>query len=496
MERQQVIRAFFAAAALLAPAVAHCRADGLTIRQCIEAAYGLSPALVSEQLDVDAAGQEIIRQRTALLPSLSASMYAGYINGNPVSPFAIITGEDIENGIVNGNTREVTTTTTRTTTTATGKTRTGTTNSAAIATTTQLPHQLLRADFAPFSTEHIELDYALFQNGSILGLNDAPAVAYARAAKQGLEWTRKLGEEKVVFDLCNAFFIAQWYQRKLARDEARVHFSQERLDIVKLQYQLQLMLVQDVALAKTQLEQDENTLAATKRSVRDSWAVLAIMIGQPTRRVAKLGGNPPAFPALPELDGLLAAARTQHPSVGLEQSVVEQARATYRLDQAALYPTVNLATSYTFGQNLDHIDASSANSPSLYAAGVTVNVPIFDWGSKLAEERESRIKVRSAQADEDQLKMDISTAIARLYDAIHALDMQLATAIENQVSNENAAQLARQQASAGALNQFAVVTAEETLLSAEDTVENTRLAELETYTQLEQAAGGAWKWQQ
>jgi outer membrane protein TolC len=37
---------------------------------------------------------------------------------------------------------------------------------------------------------------------------------------------------------------------------------------------------------------------------------------------------------------------------------------------------------------------------------------------------------------------------------------------------------------------------EETLLTAEDTAENTRLEALETYTQLEQAAGGAWKWEQ
>ena len=494
MERQAVIRAL--AAAVLLMAGAHCMADGLTLRQCIDAAYGLSPALKSELLDIDAAGQEIIKQRTALLPSLTASAYSGVMNGNPISPFAIVTGEDIENGLVSGNTREVQTSTTRTTTTAKGKSRTGTTNSSTVANTTALPHQLLRADWAPYSTEHVELDYPLFQNGSILGLNDAPAIAYARAAKQGLVWTRQLGEEKVVFDLCNAFFIAQWYQEKLARDEARVHFSQKRLEIVKLQFQLQLMLQQDVDLAKTQLEQDEATLTATKRTVRDSWAVLAVMIGQPAQRVAKLGGNPPAFPTLPPLDGLLKAASELHPSIGLQQSVIDQARATYKLDQAALYPTVAAATSYTFAQNLAHIDSSSANAPSLYAAGVTVNVPIFDWGSRLAEERESRIKLSSAQAQEDQVKMDISTAIARLYDGIHMLDMQLATAIESQVSDANATQLARQQAATGALAQLAVVTDEETLLSAEDTVENTRLAELETYTQLEQAAGGAWKWQQ
>jgi len=483
-----------AAAAAILLGAGPCEAGGLTLRQCIDEAYGLSPALKAEQLDIDAAGDEIIRQRTALLPSVSASMMAGVIDGYPVSPFSIVTGEDLENGQVGGSQRQVATTTVRTTTTAGGKTRTGETTSEQNVTSSTEAKQLHRADMAPLSTEHIELDYPLFQNGSILGLNDAPAVASARAAKQGLEWTRKLGEEKVVFDLCNAFFIAEWYQQKLGRDEARVYFSRQRLDIVKLQYQLQLMLAQDVELAKAQLAADEETLAATKQSVRDSYAVLAVLIGEPAGRVAKLEGSGPAFPELPALDALLREARTEHPAVGEQEAVVDAARATYRLDQAALLPAVNLSTSYTLGQNLGHLSTASADTPALYAAGVTVNVPIFDWGSRLAEEREARTKIGAEEARESQVEMDVSTAIAKLYDAIHDLERQLAGATEAEVTANNAAALSREQRATGALNQLAVVTAEETLLAAQESVETTRLAELETYTQLEQAAGGAWRW--
>jgi outer membrane protein TolC len=357
-----------------------------------------------------------------------------------------------------------------------------------------LPRQLHRADFAPLGIEQIRLDYPLFQNGSILGLNDAPAVASARAAKQGLEWTRKLGEEKVVFDLSNAFFIAQWYQQKLARDEARVYFSRQRLEIVKLQYQLQLMLAQDVGLAKAELASDEQTLASTKQSVRDSWADLALLIGQPATRVARLEGNPPSFPTLPALDGLLDRAREQHPAVGVQRSVVDQTQAAYRLSQAALLPAVGLSTGYSLGQNLGHLSTASADTPALYAAEIAVNVPVFDWGSRLAAERESRTKVGAEEAREAQVKLDVTTTIAKLYDGIHDLERQFMTLVAAQVSAANAAQLAREQRATGALNQLALVTAEETLLAAEETVENTRLTELQAYTQLEQAAGGAWRW--
>jgi outer membrane protein TolC len=482
------------AAALLA--AAHCEGAGLTLRQCIDAAYGLSPALKAEQFDIDAAGQEIIRQRTALLPSVNATASAQVIDGYSVSPFAVATGEDIDEGLLGVNSRQVETTTTRTTTNAKGKTNTAEVSSDKSVNAETLPRQLHRADFAPLGLEQIRLDYPLFQNGSILGLNDAPAVASARAVKQGLEWTRDLGEEKVVFDLCNAFFIAQWYQRKLARDEARVHFSTQRVDIITLESQLKLMLEQDVELAKAQLAADEQTLNSTRQSVKDSWAVLALLIGQPPDRVARLDGNPPAFPALPGLAGLLERAREEHPAVGVQQSVVDTARATYRLDQAALLPSVNFSTSYSLGQNLGHLSTSSAEAPALYAAAVTVSVPVFDWGSRLAEERESRTKVVAEQARESQVKMDVSTVIAKLYDAVDDLEQQFTASVAAQVSADNAARLARQQRSLGAVDQLTLAGLEEALLSAEDTVENTRLTELENYTQLEQAAGGAWRWTQ
>jgi len=485
---------FFLLLLLLSALPAH--AAGLTLRQCIDAAYGLSPNLKAEQLDIEAAGQEIIRQRTALLPSVNASLFAGLVDGYPISPFAIVTGEDIENGQIGGTTRQVETNTVRTTTTAKGVTHTGETTSVSEIDSSTQSRQLHRADMAPYSYEHVELDYPLFQNGSILGLNDAPAIANARAVQHGLEWTRKLGEEKVVFDLCNAFFIAQWYQQKLARDEARVYFSRQRVDIVKLQVQLQLMLQQDLELAKAQLAADEQTLSSTRQSVTDSFAVLAVLIGQPTSHVLALEGRSPAFPALPALDGLLKNVQQSHPAVGVQQSVVDQAHATYRLDQAALLPSVNLATSYSLGQNLGHLSTSSADTPGLYAAGVTVNVPIFDWGSRLAAEREARTKIGAEEDRQSQVKMDVSSAIARLYDGVHDLERQFMTFVEAQVAADNAAHLAREQRAAGSLDQLSLVTAEEALLSAEDTVESTRLAELETYTQLEQAAGGAWRWAQ
>lgn len=490
MKRRFLLAAAGLLAALFLP---HAFADGLTLHQCLDAAYGLSPNLKAARLDIDAAGQEIIHQRTALLPVLSGGITTEVLNGNLVSPFAIATGQDLENGLAGASSgRDVTKETDRITTNAAG--RVVRTQSSSTEVQAQSAPSSRRANFAPIGIQHIDLNYALFQNGSILGLNDAPNVAAARAAKRQLEWTKTLDEEKVVFDLCNAFFIAQWYQEKLARDEARVYFSKQRVEIVKLQFELQLKLAQDVELARAELTADEQALSSTRQSVHDSYAVLASLIGQPPGQVAQLERERPRFNTLPPLDALLKQASLRHPAIGVQETVVDIEAEKYRLAVAGLLPSANLSTSYAVGENLAHISSTSTDTPMLYTAGLVVNVPIFDWGSQLAAVRESRLKVGAEQAREEQVKMSVATNLAKLYSAVHDLERQLASGVQARVNAGNAAALARQQRAAGNLDQLSLVEAETAFLNAEDAVENTLLAELEEYAALQNAAGGAWNW--
>jgi multidrug efflux system outer membrane protein len=300
----------------------------------------------------------------------------------------------------------------------------------------------------------------------------------------------------VVFDLCNAFFITQWFQLKVARDEATVHFSEQRVEITQMLFKLQLKLQQDVDLAKAMLVADQQMLTATKQSVRDSYAVLALLIGRPATPVLRLDAKRPSFSTLPPLQDLLRIAREKHPSVGVQRSVADYAVAKLRLDQAGLLPQATFNTNYAVGENFAELAASNANTPTRYAAGVSVSVPIFDWGSQLAQVRESRVKLEAEKARLAQVQMDVSTALARLYDTEHNLEQQLSTEIATQVSTENSARLAREQRTAGVVDQLTLANAEINLLTAEGITEATRLLELQNYAALQQAAGGVWSWVQ
>ena len=478
MDSLKILRLVLAGSAVcLCPArgsdVSPAPAGGvLTLKQCVDAAYGLSPALKAEQLDIDAGGQEIIRQRTALLPSATAAAFGGVVDGYALSLSAVVTGQHL------GNAAFIRTVT-----------------PGALAESQNRSTFLTnRADWAPYGVQRVEIDYGLFQGGSILGLNHAPTIAAAQASKTGLEWTRKLGEEKVVFDLSNAYFMAQWFQQKTARDEARVHFAREQLEITRSMFELELKLTQDVDLAKAELSAEEQTLSSDRQAVRDSYAVLALLIGRPATPVLRLAAASPKFPTLPPLAELIQKARNAHPNVGVQRSVADYALAKLRLDEAAILPQASFSTSYSVGENFAQIASSNVNSPTRYEAGVTISVPVWDWGSRLANVREDRAKLHAERERTEQAQLDVGTALARLYSDENDLERQLAALVAAQVASDNAAKLAREQRGAGSLDQLTIDVNEITLLNAEDATESGRLLVLEKYAALQQAAGGTWNW--
>jgi len=111
----------------------------LTLDDCITQAIHHSAALSAARHDTQAAREGVTQQRAALLPSISAQANAYEVNGRPATPFTALNVFDPESPRRN-------------------------------------------AHWGPVGIESIGLTYPLIENGSILGLNNPPEVAAARAA--------------------------------------------------------------------------------------------------------------------------------------------------------------------------------------------------------------------------------------------------------------------------------------------------------------------------
>jgi outer membrane protein TolC len=151
----------------------------LTLADCVTAALGQSPALEAYKYDLKAADAAIWMQRAALLPQLTGSAQMFVLNGEPVSPFSVLGVTEFD-----------------------------------------------------LITRHVSWDagwigsigvtYPLFENGSIFGVNEAPAVASAKAQRKQQEWTRNLAEEDAIYTVAEAYFNTLSARRKVALYERMV----------------------------------------------------------------------------------------------------------------------------------------------------------------------------------------------------------------------------------------------------------------------------------
>ena len=77
------------------------------------------------------------------------------------------------------------------------------------------------------------LRYPLFNDGSILGLNNAPAVAEKKAKRQALAWTVNLTREEVIYRITDEFVTTVSARNRMGLAERRVKLLGQSVNITR-----------------------------------------------------------------------------------------------------------------------------------------------------------------------------------------------------------------------------------------------------------------------
>src|SRR6185369_13649642 len=96
------------------------------------------------------------------------------------------------------------------------------------------------------------LKYPLFADGSILGLNNPPAVAERKAKKQALAWTVNLTREDVIYRITDEFVSTVSARNRMGLAERRVKLLDQSVSIIEEQQKQGLKLPIDIKVAKEQ----------------------------------------------------------------------------------------------------------------------------------------------------------------------------------------------------------------------------------------------------
>src|SRR6266567_4931973 len=427
------------------------RSHPLTLHDCIAIALGESPALEASRFDVFSAAQEVRAAQGKVLPLLTGSAEYEVFSGSPTSKFSVVNlGSVTPSGVV-----------------VSPKT----------------------VGWTGLEQYAAHLKYGLFNDGSILGLNNPPAVAEKKAKKQAMAWTVNLTREEVIYRITDEFVATVSARNRLGLAERRVHLLDQSVSITQEQQKQGLKLPIDVKVAKDQFSAAQTLLTLLRQQAVAGSLGLSKTLGLSSSSKLSLTNilpDPPDPP--PTTVQLLGASLNYHPSLQVQRAVIDQAKQDYRLERFRLYPSVSLAGSATY------IDDFSPANGSLFFGGITVSVPIFDFGAQLATTRSKLMKYKAEQARLLSTADDVNYEVLKIYQTIYTLTHNI-LGLQGDVSKaERDAQVLQAQQQQGVGEPLTEVEKELRFIARQDELEGLIARRLSYYARLQKAAGGVWKW--
>ncbi|MBV9128332.1 MAG: TolC family protein [Verrucomicrobia bacterium] len=445
------LRLFAVGAMLLcAPTLARAQTTRpLTLENCVDLALGRSPDLRAADFDIASARETVTATRAGLLPAVSGALSLQGISGQPVNNFSLLNEVDVENrgGLL------------------TNQSRTG----------------LLGYGSA-------SVNYNLFKDGSIFGLNDAPAVEAAKAKRTELTWTKALKREQIILVVATAFFDAATRAERLRLDTRRVALCEQQLETIEEQVRLGLKLPADAAAARAQLLSSRQVLLLSRAQDTSARLHLAGLLDRKPEQTV-VSSRWPTRPALPPAEKFLADAAAKHPSVGVQNAVIGQQFNAFRLARAQTFPQVTANSNFTQGENL-----TGSAERHLYTGGVTLSVPIFDFGALAASKRAAADKYQAEKIRLEKVRDDIRNSILDAYRALIVIQAQTAAFESDAALAEKNYQVAREQAQAGLIPPLATVAAELAFIDKQESLNDERRLELQQFALFQYATGGTWAW--
>jgi outer membrane protein TolC len=421
----------------------------LTLGDCIALALQESPAVEASRFDVASASEEVRAAQGQALPEITGAASAELFSGSPSGKFSVVdTGQPGAVGITSS--REV--------------------------------------GLAGIESYSAHLKYPLFKDGSILGLNNPPAVASKQAKKRSLAWTTRLRREEVIDRIRDAFITTVSALNRAGYAERRVKLLEQAVGITAEQQKQGLMLPIDLKLARGQLSGARSLAKILREQAVAGTIEMSRALGFNSPSELHLSSELPEPPEPPSAEQLLGPSLDQHPSLQVQRAVIDQAKEDYRLERFRLYPTVSLDGSVLY------IDDFSPSQSSIYTGAVTVNVPIFDFGAQLATARAKLMKYKAERAKLLSVADDVTFQVVKTYEEIYILSQNILSLQEEVSKADRDLQVISSQQQQGISPPLTAIEKELHLIAKRDDLDGLQMRRLVLYSTLQKAAGGSWKW--
>jgi NodT family efflux transporter outer membrane factor (OMF) lipoprotein len=317
--------------------------------------------------------------------------------------------------------------------------------------------------------------------------------ALTRAAEQNAvaaRFDREVVALTTVAAVANAYFQVLSAQDRLRYARENLASAERILAVIKERLAVGTASALDVAQQQSVVDTERAVIPTLEQIVRQNTAALAVLVGQAPEFVRVHGGSmfrlgiPRITPGLPS--ELLA----RRPDVRRAEANLAGANANVEAARAAFFPTITLSAQGGWQASL--IKWLTRPEAAAYEIAAGLTQPIFDGGLL-----QGQLDLQKGVQDEllQTYRKTVVQAFADVDSALVAVQqLAIRERLENAVvdSSRRAFQLSEQRLREGTVDLITVLTTQQALFQAQDTLAQVRLARLQAVVGLFQALGGGW----
>ena len=288
-----------------------------------------------------------------------------------------------------------------------------------------------------------------------------------------------------------AYFNVLVQLETLSAAEAAESALKKQFDFASKRLEVGLAPITDVHEARAQYDGVRANTILARNAVQDAYQALVEITGTP---VANLKGLPNDFkPALPEardVDGWVATALSENPSLKAQAADLEAAEHNVATARSGHYPTLGLRASY--GKAIPGLYDNPSffgNNDANTSVGLTLSIPIFSGFATQSNVRSSLAQRDIARDQLEQQKRALERNTRNAYQALVAGISEVEARRLALVSAQSAYDASQVGLEVGTRTVLDVLNNQRTLFSAQQAYAQSKYNFLQSRLLLEQAAG-------
>ncbi|GLQ95952.1 hypothetical protein GCM10007863_03700 [Dyella mobilis] len=171
----------------------------------------------------------------------------------------------------------------------------------------------------------------------------------------------------------------------------------QKLQLLKVRENLKLVSPAEVASAEAELARSEMALSDPQRAINANAQQLAMLVGQPEPDPAWLeqSGSQPQLGSW-QMTSAPADMLRARPEIAAAEADVLRAAGEAGLSKADIYPHIGVGSSLDWSLTLLTHHNVFRSGEGIFSAGPVVDMPLFDWGMRVAQAHAKNHELQAA----------------------------------------------------------------------------------------------------